>query len=153
MKRYILLSILMTLSLMASASMPKLASEEIFEELDLYDASLSVTIMERSDQIVRSVTFRNKPELLKKIQKALTSDKEKAVSKSLVSDNGEICESVVIINDDAEINIGLTNSKSKEVYFFMRIVPKKNNDLKKTSGDKRTKRTIKASKARKATKS
>ncbi|MDE5871578.1 MAG: hypothetical protein K2H22_06540, partial [Muribaculaceae bacterium] len=119
------------------------------------------TMVERSDQITRSVTFKNKPDLLKKIKKAIASDKEYAVSKSLVTDNGEISESIVISNEEEEIKIGLNNSKSKEVYFFVRIVPRNNrsnsrkssNITTKTKHARRAKRTTRAkrtSKARKA---
>lgn len=132
---------------MAIASSPKLASEKIFEEIDLYDPSLSVTIMERPDQTVKTLSFKNKQDLHKKIKKALDSDKEKAVSKSLVSDNGEISESIVIINEDEEIKIGLSNSRSKEVYFFMQKIRKNNSKAvrstsksTKTSGTSKTKK-------------
>lgn len=147
MKRYILIAILSIINIMAIASSPKLASEKIFEEIDLYDPSLSVTIMERPDQTVKTLSFKNKQDLHKKIKKALDSDKEKAVSKSLVSDNGEISESIVIINEDEEIKIGLSNSRSKEVYFFMQKIRKNNSKAvrstsksTKTSGTSKTKK-------------
>ncbi len=148
MKRYILLAILSIINIMAIASSPKLASEKIFEDIDLYDPSLSVTIMERPDQSLRTLSFRNKPDLKKKIKKALDSDKEKAVSKSLVSENGEISESIVIINEDEEIKIGLTNSKNNEVYFFVKSLHKNNsNNVKRSS---KSTKTSKASKKRTA---
>lgn len=132
----------MTLTLTSMASSPKLASAKIFDDLDLYDPSLSITIVERKDQTVRSVMFKNKPDLLKKIQKALASDKEKAEKKSLMTSDGEISESVVINDEEAEIKIGLTTSKSKEVYFFIKIRPKKNyNHSKRTSNNTRTKKS------------
>lgn len=148
MKRYLILAILTVINLVAIASSPKLASEKIFEDLDLYDPSLSITIMERPDQTVRTLSFKNKADLQKKIKKALESDKEKAISKSLVTDNGEISESIVIINEDEEIKIGYTNSKSKEVYFFMKKIYKNNSraikNSTKTKSTTKTKRTSKA---------
>lgn len=142
MKRYLFLAFLMTLTLTSMASSPKLASAKIFDDLDLYDPSLSITIVERKDQTVRSVMFKNKPDLLKKIQKALASDKEKADKKSLMTNDGEISESVVINDENAEIKIGLTTSKSKEVYFFIKIRPKNNHkNSKRTSSNTRTKKT------------
>ena len=141
----------MTVTLTSMAA--KLASEKIFDDLDLYDPSLSITIVERKDQTVRSVMFKNKPELLKKIQKALATDKEKAEKKSLMTDNGEISESVVINNDDAEIKIGLTTSKSKEVYFFLKIRPKQNrNNTKRTSSNTRSSRSKSSSRSKKSDK-
>lgn len=148
MKRYLILAILTVINLVAIASSPKLASEKIFEDLDLYDPSLSITIMERPDQTVRTLSFKNKADLQKKIKKALESDKEKAISKSLVTDNGEISESIIIINEDEEIKIGYTNSKSKEVYFFMKKIYKNNSraikNSNKTKSTTKTKRTTKA---------
>lgn len=142
MKRYLFLAILMTLTLTSLAASPKLASAKIFDDLDLYDPSLSITIVERKDQTVRSVMFKNKPDLLKKIQKALASDKEKADKKSLMTNDGEISESLVINDEEAEIKIGLTTSKSKEVYFFIKIRPKNNyNHSKRTSNNTRTKKS------------
>lgn len=143
---------------MAIAASPKLASEKIFEDIDLYDPSLSITMMEQKNQTVRTLSFKNKPDLFKKIKKALDTDKEKATSKSFVSDNGEISESVVIIDDEDEIKIGLNNSRSKEVYFFVQIIHKNNptsvrssskatktstNQSKKSSKSKKTSRTEK----------
>lgn len=148
MKRYLILAILTVINLVAIASSPKLASEKIFEDLDLYDPSLSITIMERPDQTVRTLSFKNKADLQKKIKKALESDKEKAISKSLVTDNGEISESIIIINEDEEIKIGYTNSKSKEVYFFMKKIYKNNSraikNSNKAKSTTKTKRTTKA---------
>ena len=143
----------MTLSLASMAASPKLASAKIFDDLDLYDPSLSITIVERKDQTVRSVMFKNNPELLKKIQKALTADKEKADKKSLMTDNGEISESVVINNEEAEIKIGLTTSKSNEVYFFLKIRPKHNrNGSKRTSSNTRNTKSKSSSKSKKSAK-
>lgn len=150
MKRHLLLAILSIINIVAIASSPKLASEKIFEDINLYDPSLSITIMERPDQTVKTLCFKNKPDLQKKIKKALDSDKEKAVSKSLVSDNGEISESIVIINEDEEIKIGLSNSRSKEVYFFMQKICRNNskasrnasNPTKATKATKTKKKTV-----------
>ena len=144
MKRYLLLTFTALLNLLAIAASPKLASEKIFDDIDLYDPSLSITIMERPDQTVRTLSFKNKPDLQKKIKKALESDKEKAISKSLVTDNGEVSESIVIINENEEIKIGYTNSKSKEVYFFMKKLYKNNSRNVKNSS--KSKRTTKAKK-------
>lgn len=146
MKKWILIAIFTFTNLMAMASSPKLACEIIFDELDLYDPSLFISIMERKDQTSRSLTFKNKPELLKKIQKAIKIDKEKAVTKSLISDEGEISETIVIINDDEEIKIGLHNDKSKEVYFFMQCTPKKNQNA--SSNPSKAKRNNKQPKNR-----
>ena len=147
MKRYFFLAILSIINIVAVASSPKLASEKIFEEINLYDPSLSITIMEHPDQTVKTLGFKNKPDLHKKIKKALDSDKEKAISKSLVSENGEISESIVIINEDVEIKIGLSNSRSKEVYFFIKKIHKGN-----PKAPKATSNATKASKASKAKK-
>lgn len=147
MKRYTLLAILSIINIVAIASSPKLASEKIFDEIDLYDPSLSITILERPDQTVKTLSFKNKQDLHKKIKKALDSDKENAVSKSLVSDNGEISESIIIINDDEEIKIGLSNSRSKEVYFFMQKIYKNNSKaVRSTSKPTKTKKASKSSK-------
>ncbi|MDE6291880.1 MAG: hypothetical protein K2M16_10140 [Muribaculaceae bacterium] len=150
MKKLMLLVFLLLINTVSMASSPRLASEKIFEDLDLYDSSLSITMIERNDQITRSVTFKNKPDLLKKIQKAIASDKENAVSKSLVTDNGEISESIVIINDEEEIKIGLNTSRSREVYFFVRIDSrKKHNDSNKSSRKTRSTKAKKTSKTEK----
>lgn len=142
MKKSLILIILSICNLVAIAASPKLSSEKIFEDIDLYDPSLSVTIIERPGQTIRTLSFKNKPDMQKKIQKALDSDKEKAISKSLVSDNGEISESIVIINDEEEINIGFTNSKSKEVYFFVQKKHKNNvNTVKSSSKSTKTTKT------------
>ncbi|MDE7347819.1 MAG: hypothetical protein K2N48_13900 [Muribaculaceae bacterium] len=154
MKKYILASIMMVINLLVIASTPQLASVKFFDDLDLYDPSLSITIVERKDKIVRSVTFKNKPDLLKKIQKALAIDKEKAVSKSLVTDNGEISESVVIVDDNEEIKIGLTNSKSQEIYFFVKIVTTNNHKETNTSSQqKRATKYQKKNKSKQSTRS
>lgn len=153
MKKCMLLALLMVINMVGMASSPKIESEKIFEDLDLYDSSLSITIIERKDQTIRSVTFKNKPDLLKKIQKALTSDKDKAYSKSLVTDNGELSESVVILNEDEEIKIGLTTSKSKEVYFFMKIRPKNNSSNSSNRRTTKSQRAIKTKKSERTKKS
>ncbi len=146
MKKYMLLVFLVAIHIVAIASSPKLQSEKIFEELDLYDSSLSITMVERNDQIIHSVTFKNNPDLLKKIQKAIAADKPQAVSKSLVTEKGEISESIVILNDKEEIKIGLNNSKSKEVYFFVKIVPRnQQGNVRKSSTKSRTTKTRKSS--------
>ncbi len=165
MKRYVFLTIMTLCYIMTFAGSPKLASEKIFEDIDLYDPSLSITMMEQKNQTVRTLSFKNKPELFKKIKKALDSDKEHATSKSLVSDNGEISESIVIINDEDEIKIGLNNSRSKEVYFFMQIIHKypsnvvrssskatKTSTTKKTTKSKRTSKSEKKAKKNKSNK-
>ncbi len=153
MKRYIFLTLLTLCNLVAMAGSPKLASEKIFESIDLYDPSLSITMMEQKNQTVRTLSFKNKPELFNKIKKAIDADKEKATSKSFVSDDGEISESIVIINDEDEIKIGLNNSRSKEVYFFMQIIHKNPSNVSR-SHSKPTKSTPskKTSKSKKTTK-
>ena len=148
MKRYFFLALLSIINIVAAASSPKLASEKIFEDINLYYPSLSITIMERPEQTVKTLSFKNKADLQKKIKKALDSDKEKAVSKSLVSDNGEISESIVIINEDEEVKIGLSNSRSKEVYFFLQKTRKGNSKSVRSS----SKTTTKATKAKKSKK-
>ncbi|MDE6560689.1 MAG: hypothetical protein K2K75_04865 [Muribaculaceae bacterium] len=154
MKRYLLLSFIAVINLVGFAASPKLASEKIFEDLDLYDPSLSITIMERPNQTVHTLSFKNKPDLQKKIKKALESDKEKAIKKSLVTDNGEISESFVIINDEGEFKIGYTNSKSKEVYFFVKKVYKNNSrNVKKPSKAKRASKAKKTATLNKRNKS
>ncbi len=162
MKRYVFFTILTLCYIMTFAGSPKLASEKIFEDIDLYDPSLSITMMKQKNQTVRTLSFKNKPELFKKIKKALDTDKEHATSKSFVSDNGEISESIVIINDEDEIKIGLNNSRSKEVYFFMQVIHKNPSNVvrssskaSKTSTKKSTKskRTSKAEKKGKKNKS
>ncbi len=159
MKRYLFLIVLILGNIIAYASSPKLASEKIFEDIDLYDPSLSITIMERPDQTIHTLSFKNKPDLQKKIKKALDSDKEKAVSKSLVSDNGEISESIIIISDDDEVKIGLSNSRSKEVYFFMQKIHKNNSNnvtgsykATKTSTNKNRPNSKKKTKTKKTSK-
>lgn len=147
MKRYLLLTISLVINILAIASSPKLASEKFFDDLDVYDSTLSITIVERKDQTVRSVSFKNKPDLLKKIQKALASDKEKASRKSFVTDDGEISESVVINNEDEDVKIGLITSKSKEVYFFIKVRHHNNR-----RGSKKTSRNTQTSKSKKSTK-
>lgn len=149
MKKYLLLAILSIINIVAIASSPKLASEKIFEEIDLYDPSFSITIMERPGQTIRTLSFKNKQDLYKKIKKALDADKEKAMSKSLVSENGEISESIVIINEDEEIKIGLTNSRSKEVYFFMQKI--RNGNSKSATSTSKTTKTKKTTKPKKRT--
>lgn len=153
MKKYLFLTILTICNLVALAGSPKLASEKIFEDIDLYDPSLSITMMEQKNQTVRTLSFKNKPDLFKKIKKALDTDKEQATSKSFVSDNGEISESIVIINDEDEIKIGLNNSRSKEVYFFMQIIHKNpSNVVRSSSKSTRTSTTKKSTKSKKTTK-
>lgn len=153
MKRYLFLTILTICNLVALAGSPKLASEKIFEDIDLYDPSLSITMMEQKNQTVRTLSFKNKPDLFKKIKKALDTDKEQATSKSFVSDNGEISESIVIINNEDEIKIGLNNSRSKEVYFFMQIIHKNpSNVVRSSSKSTRTSTTKKSTKSKKTTK-
>lgn len=153
MKKYLFLTILTICNLVALAGSPKLASEKIFEDIDLYDPSLSITMMEQKNQTVRTLSFKNKPDLFKKIKKALDTDKEQATSKSFVSDNGEISESIVIINNEDEIKIGLNNSRSKEVYFFMQIIHKNpSNVVRSSSKSTRTSTTKKSTKSKKTTK-
>lgn len=139
MKKYLLFLIVMVIDFTAMAAPPKLASEKIFDNLDLYDTSLYVTIVERKDQTTRTLSFKNKPDLLEKIKKALAVDKSLAATKSLVSQNGDISESIVILNDDEEIKIGMTCSKSKEVYFFMQSNYKNNHNTNHSSSKRSTK--------------
>ncbi len=153
MKRYIFLTVLTLFNIIALAGTPKLASEKIFESIDLYDPSLSITMMEQKNQTARTLSFKNKPELFNKIKKALDADKEKATSKSFVSDNGEVSESIVIINDEDEIKIGLNNSRSKEVYFFMQIIHKNpSNVVRSNTKTTKTTPTKKTTKSKKTTK-
>lgn len=144
MKKFFLLSVVTLFNLTALAVSPKLETEKFFDDIDLYDSSLSITIVEKKDKLVKSLMFKNKPELLKKIQKAMMADKELASSKSLSTYNGEISESIVINNEDEEIKIGLMNSKSQEIYFFIKIVPNK-----ASSKESRRSRSSKATKSTK----
>lgn len=142
MKRFLILAFLTLINLAVFAASPKLASEKVFDDLDVYDPSLSITLYERNNKIVRSVTFKDKPDLLKSIRKALAADKEYADSKSLSTSNGEIYEVIVINNEDEEIRLGLNTSRSKEVYFFMNVERKKNRKSNnKSSNDSKTSRT------------
>lgn len=151
MKRYLFIAMLSIINLVAIASSPKLASEKIFEDIDVYDPSLYITILEQPNQSVKTLSFKNKPDLYKKIKKALDSDKEKAVSKSLVSENGEISESIIISNEDEEIKIGLSNSRSKEVYFFMKKARKNNSKAVRSNSTPTKAKSSKTSKTRKRT--
>lgn len=151
MKKIISVLLLVVLSLSAAADSPKLASEKIFDDIDFYDTSLTIMIVEKKDKTVKSVSFKNNPELLKKIKKAVSSDRSAADSKTLSSCNGEISEYLDIITDEATVKIGFNQSKSRDTYFFVKTTPSKNyqrnasgNNVRKTgSPSKKTKQTKK----------
>lgn len=149
MKRTLAILFNLAIAITALAGSPKLASEKIFDDIDVYDPSLSLTIIEKKNKTVKSVTFKNNPELLKKIKKALTSDKEKAESKTFSSVNGEISEYIDITTDDERIKIGMTQSRSNETYFFITINPKtqqNSNNNSTRSSSRKTKTSKKTSK-------
>lgn len=156
MKRILSIFISAVIALSVSAASPKLASEKIFDDIDYYDTSLSVMIVEKKDKIVKSVSFKNNPDLLKKIKKAISTDREKAESKTLSSCDGDISEYFDIITDDSTVKIGLNQTKSKEIYFFIKILPLRgkgnsgkasgSKGLKSTIPSKKTKQTVKKTK-------
>lgn len=139
MKKIMILFAFIAISITVMAESPKLASVKIFDEIDYYDPSLTVMIVEKKDKTVKSVSFKNNADLQKKILKAVTTDRQKADSKSFSSSNGETSEYLDIVTDNEKIKIGFTQTKSKEVYFFVNILSK----TQQTSGSGKSNRTQK----------
>ena len=149
------------ITLSAAAASPKLASEKIFDDIDFYDTSLTVMIVEKKDKTIKSVSFKNNPDLLKKIKKAITTDRSAADSKTLSSSNGEISEYLDIVTDEATVKIGFNQSKSKDIYFFVKTTPYKdssrnasgNHGRKTNSQSKKTKQSKKSTQSKSASNS
>ena len=118
MKRILILVMVSIICLCAMATPPNLRSEKVFDEVRKGNSKISCMITKRNGRYVRTLTFTNLPNVLKKIQNAFEVDKEKAVGYSHMYDEGDLMESIEIVNNGHTIQIGF-QCEDKDVYFFI----------------------------------
>lgn len=119
MKRKLTMLAALIISLYAMAEAPNLATEKIFQNVSEHYPKASCMINRSHGKLVRSLSFKDIPELQKKIKDAIEIDKKRADSESQISQNGEILESIKIINNGKNINICHSIDKNGENYFVI----------------------------------
>lgn len=119
MKRKLTMFAALIISLYAMAEAPNLATEKIFQKVREQYPKATCMINKSDGKLVRSLSFTDIPELQKKIKDAIDIDRKRANSESQISQNGEILESIKIINNGKKINICHSINKNGENYFVI----------------------------------
>lgn len=119
MKKYILIIILSFVSLAASAKAPNLHVEKMFDGSYSSNPSVSLNISRTPEKYFRGCTVNNNASILKKVAQLFEKDLPKASKSQDLIANGTRYRSMVIINNGAEIYIGLSYDANNGCYLFI----------------------------------
>lgn len=119
MKKYILIIIFSLVSLSAFAKAPNLHVEQMFDGAYNTNPSVSINMSKSPEKYFRGCTVANNKSLLSKVEKLFEKDLPKATRSQDIIANGTRYKSMVIINNDEEIYIGLSYDTNNGCYLFI----------------------------------
>lgn len=119
MKKYILLFILSMVSFAVSAKAPNLNVEKMFNGSYNSNSSVSLIISKTQEKYFRGCTVTDNKKILNQITKLYEKDLPKAARSQDLISGGTRFRSMVIINNDAEIYVGLSYDENNGCYLFI----------------------------------
>ncbi len=119
MKKYILLVILSMVSLAAFAKAPKLHVEQLFNGTYNTNRSVSINVSRSPEKYFRGCTVTDNKELLDKVSQLFEKDLPKATRSQDMISYGTRFRSMIILNNDEEIYIGLSYDDNNGCYLFI----------------------------------
>lgn len=119
MKKYILIIILLSVSLAASAKAPNLHVEQMFNGSYNTNPSVSLNISKSQEKYFRGCTITNNKNLLNKIAQLFEKDLPRAACSQDLISNGTRFRSMTIMNNDEEIYVGLSYDANNGCYLFI----------------------------------
>ncbi len=108
MKKYILIIVFSLVSLCAFAKSPNLHVEQMFNGSYNTNKSVSINISKSEDKYFRGCTVTDNKSLLDKVSQLFEKDLPQAVRSQDLISNGTRFRSMVILNNEEEIYIGLS---------------------------------------------
>lgn len=119
MKKYILILFFILSSITAFAKSPNLNVEKMFDESYISNQNVSINISRTPEKYFRGCTITDNASLVKTITKLFEKDLPKAVRSQDLTNNGSRFRSMIIINNDEEIYIGLSYNGNDGCYLFI----------------------------------
>ena len=119
MKRYILAIILSLISISALAKAPGLHVEQMFNGSYNTNPSVSLNVSKSPEKYFRGCTVTNNKSILNKIEKLFEKDLPRATRSQDLISNGTRFQSMVIINNEEEIYVGLSYDANNGCYLFI----------------------------------
>lgn len=120
MKRYITIVFSLFAAIIAMAKAPDLNVEKLFDGSYNTDKSVSIIISKSQDRYFRGFTVNNNPALVKKVTALFKKDTDKAKqSWDIIQDGNTSYSSMEIINNNLEIQIGLSYTNDDSCYLFI----------------------------------
>ena len=120
MKRYILLLISFCISIFSMAKPPHLNVEKLFDGSYNSDKSVQIHISKTKEKYYRGFTVNNNASLVKKVTDLFKKDAAIAdKSQDIIKDGGLNYSSMLIRNNNCDINIGISYTGNNNCYLFI----------------------------------
>lgn len=119
MKKYILILILSMISLTVSAKAPNLHVEQMFNGSYNTNPSVSLNISKSQEKYFRGCTVTRNQKILNKISQLFEKDLPRASRSQDIISNGTRYRSMIILNNDEEIYVGLSYDSNNGCYLFI----------------------------------
>lgn len=119
MKRFLTIFAFVMFCLTAMARPPKLNVEKMFDGSYDYNKSVSIHISRNKDKYFRGCTVTNNAALVSKIAQLFKSDLKRAEKSQDIIGNGPKYSSMTVINNNREIQIGISYEPDNGCYLFI----------------------------------
>ncbi|MCM1518357.1 MAG: hypothetical protein NC117_06935 [Pseudoflavonifractor sp.] len=119
MKKYILTLLFSILSIAAFAKAPNLHVEKMFDGSYNANKSVSLNVSRTPAKYFRGCTVTNNASLVKNVTQLFEKDLPRATRSQDLTNSGTQFRSMVIINNDEEIYIGLSYDANNGCYLFI----------------------------------
>ncbi len=119
MKKYILILVFSTISIIAFAKAPNLHVEKMFDGSYNSNQSVSLNVSRTPDKYFRGCTVTKNTSIVNKISQLFDKDLPKATRSQDLISNGTRFRSMVILNNGEEIYIGLSYDENNGCYLFI----------------------------------
>lgn len=118
MKQLLLIFIFVLTSISAMAKAPQLAVEQLFDGRYNKEKTVRTSISRADGMYYRSLHITNNPEIIKKIENALSKDSPRATKSFEQEGEGGRYTSLKIINNGETIDIGLQQYNGNAFFFI-----------------------------------
>lgn len=119
MKKFILIIVFSLVTISAFAKSPNLHVEQMFNGSYNTNESVSINISKSQDKYFRGCTITNNKSLLNKVTQLFEKDLPQASRSQDLISNGTRFRSMVILNNEEEIYIGLSYEPDDGCYLFI----------------------------------
>ncbi len=119
MKKYIIIILLSLVSLTAWAKAPNLHVESMFDGSYNSNRNVSLNVYRTPENFFRGCTVTDDKALVKKITQLFEKDLPRASHSQEIINNGSSYRSMVVMNNNEEIYIGLSFDNNNGCYLFI----------------------------------